>query len=268
VDLHHPNPYAGLLKSATDGSPMMVATRAWQGKRRRVLVNSNGWDGKASIRSFPFQSFDEAFRRLLAEINPAEVLGTQAPDEVSVLTAEHARLEARLAALEQELEAGDDVATVAKVARKVEGQLRAVAAKLADARHQAAHPLSSAWGEAGSLVDAMDGDPDKADAYTRFRTALRRVCAEIQMLVVPRGRDRLAAVQAFFKRDDAGEVRSRNYLIFHRTAVRGRKGGWRAGSLADVVGADDLDLRRPADARRREKTLAEVDASALWEALA
>jgi DNA invertase Pin-like site-specific DNA recombinase len=264
VDLHHPNPYAGILHNPIDGTNYFVATRVWKGKRTRVLFNGAGSEGRAPIRSFPYETFDRAFRALLREVNPAEVLGTDSgPDEVMVLTARHAELEARLAALEAELETGD-VAAVAKVARKVEGDVRGVAAKLADARHRAAHPLSASWGETQTLLGAMEAAPDKAEAYTRLRTALRRIVEGIWLLVVPRGRDRLCAAQVWFKRDE-GEVRSRSYLILHRHAGSGS--GWRAGSLADVTGPADLDLRRREDAAALEEELAGQDAEALWEAL-
>jgi hypothetical protein len=249
-DTHCPNPYAGLLKNPIDGSNYFVATRAEGGKRTRMLFNGAGSEGRVPIRSFPFETFDRCFRALLREVSPAEVLGTsEAPDDVAVLAARHAELEGRLAEIEAEMEKGD-LAVLAKVARKVEGELRAVSSRLADARHKAAHPLSATWGEARGLLDAIDSAPDPTDARLRLRSALRRIVESAWLLVVPRGRDRVAAVQVYF----VGGAR-RSFLIYHRPAMAnafGRtKGERRAWSLADEKWSI-FDLRRKDHARRFE----------------
>jgi hypothetical protein len=70
--------------------------------------------------------------------------------------------------------------------------------------------------------------------------------------VVPRGLDRLCAIQVWF----AGGKRHRDYLILAR-----RNGQWWARSLATAAKASGLDLRKRSDAARLEKALLAVDLS-------
>jgi hypothetical protein len=90
----------------------------------------------------------------------------------------------------------------------------------------------------------------------------------IWLLPVPRGRDRLCAVQVWF----AGGERPRDYVIFNRPANSGgRRGGstsgsWRAKALVEAL-TGERDLRKRQDAQRVEKALAGADLDALWEAL-
>src|SRR5262249_28443028 len=105
----------------------------------------------------------------------------------------------------------------------------------------------------------LDNAPDPADARLRLRATLRHMIDSIWLLVVPRGFDRLAAVQIWF----AGCKRRRDYLILHmRTRANGQvrtPGDWRVWSLADVVEEGDLDLRDRADAEALEGVLAGLD---------
>ena len=109
----------------------------------------------------------------------------------------------------------------------------------------AASPTSEAWGEAKTLLAALDEAPDPTDARLRLRAVLRRVVESIHLLVVPRGRDRLAAVQVTFTGcppvsdevpvDPLEGGRYRRYLIVHRPAKSNGKarveGGWAVQSL-------------------------------------
>jgi predicted short-subunit dehydrogenase-like oxidoreductase (DUF2520 family) len=90
------------------------------------------------------------------------------------------------------------------------------------------------------------------DARLRLRSVLRRVVEDIRLLIVPRGHDRLAAVQIWF----AGSGH-RDYLIFNRPArAKGKKtkvlteGFSQVKSLADVTALGPLDLRKRADAKK------------------
>jgi hypothetical protein len=155
------------------------------------------------------------------------------------------------------------VAALAKVLRQLEGQKRELGVKVAEARQKAAHPLSESWGQAKSLLSVLDNAPDPVDARLRLRSALRRIVDSIWMLVVPRGGDRLAAVQIWFKDGN----RCRDYLILHRPRKsNGRKcteGGWSVRSLADVAQPGDLDLRDRDHAARLEAVVSAVETSDL-----
>ena len=95
---------------------------------------------------------------------------------------------------------------------------------------------------------------------------LRRIIDSIQILVVPRGRDRLAAVQIRFV---DGE-RCRDYLILHRPPKSNGKAAQEGKSLkcsfADTALADDLDLRQPADVKQVAELLENIDLLALENA--
>jgi hypothetical protein len=172
-----------------------------------------------------------------------------------------AEVEGRIAVLEAELETGD-VPSIARALRAREDRKRDLATRLADARARATHPVAESWGEARSLLSALDGAPDPEEARLRLRSALRRIVSEAWLLVVPKGLARLAAVQIHFKGDGR-----RDYLVFHRPphhCFGGRKeGALRAWSLADVASPADLDLRKRKDARDLEKLLAGIDLEAL-----
>jgi DNA invertase Pin-like site-specific DNA recombinase len=260
------NVFAGLIHGALDGDTYFSMTRSrldlrHRGQTRRVLINRKSAEGLAPALTFPFAPFESGVLSLLAEVDPREITGRDTgADEVMALSGELAQVEAKIAELEAELLNGE-VAALAKVLREREARKRELVSLLAEARQKAAHPLSEAWGEAHSLLAAIDNAQDPLDARLRLRSALRRVVRDIRLLVVPRGLDRLAAVQVWFVGDC-----HRDYFIFHRparangktTKVRTEEKWW-AKSLAEVMAPGDLDLRRPDDARLLQQALATVE---------
>jgi DNA invertase Pin-like site-specific DNA recombinase len=249
--------FAGLVTNALDGDGYYAIRRARTGLR--VLVNSGSTEGRTGCRSFPLETFERTLLSLLAEVDPREVTGREdAPDEVMVLSGELARVEAKVAELEAELLNGD-VAALANVLRKLEGQKRDLVSKLSEARQKASHPLSEAWGETHSLLAALDAAPDQRDARLRLRSTLRKVVEDVRLLVIPRGRDRVAAVQVWFAGDGC-----RNYLILHRAGTGGSvparpPRSW-VRSLAEVV-PGKVDLRTRKDVRSVEAVLLALDLS-------
>jgi DNA invertase Pin-like site-specific DNA recombinase len=248
------NVFSGLLKNALEGDAYYLERRK---EGHFVLINNNASNGQAGHRSFPFDTFEAAVLSMLKEVDPREVMGRDdGPDEVMALSGELAQIESKIAELEEELLRGD-VAALARVLGRLESRKGEVAEQLAAARHKAAHPLSEAWGEFHSLTEALAAAPDPDDARLRLRSALRRVVESVWLLVVPRRRDRLAAVQVWFTGDG-----HRDYLLFNQTA-RGNQSGrtagrWWARSLANT-GLPALDLRRKADVKRLEADLLALD---------
>jgi DNA invertase Pin-like site-specific DNA recombinase len=262
------NLFSGLLRDARsrtpDGRPVsyIVAGRVERnGQRHTVLMSRahTGADG-GKAASIPLDVFEAAALALLREVDPRELLPPSGEaDEVLTLAGELSAVEARALQLEAELAEGGDVPALARVLRQLEARRKGLADRLADARLRAASPASEAWGEAKSLLDVLAAAPDPADAKLRLRAVLRRLVESVWLLVVPRGRDRLCAVQMWF----TGGERRRDYLIYHRPDRANQhgvaKGGWSARSLADVAAPGDLDLRRPEDAHLLEQHLAEMD---------
>src|SRR5262249_61351250 len=91
--------------------------------------------------------------------------------------------------------------------------------------------------------------------------ASRRVARRFQLLVRPRGRDRLGAPQVWFHAH--GRTPCRDYLILYRPAKQNDRGvqepsGWWAWSLPRKLAALKVDLRRPEHARRLETALLQL----------
>ena len=237
------NIFAGLVHNAVDGDSYFSINR----RGRRILMNLAGLESRGGCRSFPYVPFERAILSQLAEVRPHEVLGGEdGPDEVQVLSGDLARVEAKIAELEAELLNGD-VAALARVLREQEGRKHDLAAQLAEARQKAANPLSEVWGQTHSLLIVLDTAPDPSDVRMRLRSALQRIIEDIRLLVVPRNRDRLAAVQIWFTDDG-----HRDYLIFNRAArvnaSARHEGGWWSRSLPPDLATGDFDLRNPAHA--------------------
>jgi DNA invertase Pin-like site-specific DNA recombinase len=243
---HGINVFAGLLRNSRDGSSYYCATRVdghkpgRRGTTQRVLINTNAAEGRTECWSFPYGTFERALLSMLWEVNPQEVLGHEdGPEEAAVLAGELGRVRAKAAELEAELLNGD-VAALAKVLRELQDQEAVLEGKLAEARQKAVAPLSGGWLEASTLMAALDSAPDPEEAQLRLRALLRRVIDSIWMVVMNRGRDRLAAVQLFFKGGG-----TRFYQILHRPpkgnkAVR-QPGRWWASSGR----CGSIDLREP-----------------------
>jgi hypothetical protein len=252
------NLFSGLVRNALDGDSYFMTMRFSRGTRYHVLLNRNSQEGAAPCRSFPYPVFEDAVLSLLAEIDPSEVVGREeGNDSVRQLAASLAGVDAELADASAYMEAHGFSATIGRRVTALEARRRDLADKLARASAEAANPLAASWGEYGSLLAALATASDPEEARLRLRSVLRRVVAEIRLLVVPRGLTRLAAVQVFFANDGR-----RSYLVAYtppHQSFAGRKDGrWHARGFADVAGAGALDLRRRDHAEKLEKLLARV----------
>jgi DNA invertase Pin-like site-specific DNA recombinase len=210
------NVFAGLLKNALGDDSYHLAR--WGSRRRGksrapVLRTTDGSEGRAKDRSFPFHAFEWAILSCLREIDPHEILnGDSGPDEAQVLGGQLADVETELAEVSAFMDENGFSDTLGKRVVSLEGKKKELAEKLAAARRKAAFPLSEAWGETQSLASALDAAADQLDARLRLKAALRRIVSGIWMVVVGRGRSRLCAVQVWFM----GGERHRDYLVFHR----------------------------------------------------
>jgi hypothetical protein len=256
------NLFAGLVKNARAGDAYYMTSRVDRGHKYRVLVATNSQQGLSPCWSFPYPVFERAVLSMLAEIDPAEIVGAdQGGNEVMTLSGELASVEGQIAKLEAELETGD-IPSLARALRAREERRRNLTARLADARARAAHPLAASWGEALSLSAALDQAPDPEDARLRLRSALRQIVSEMWLLVVPRKLVRLAAVQVYFH-----EGGRRDYFIHyspaHHSYAGRRETAWSARSLVEVAEPGSLDLRNPAHAADLAKTLEAIDPAEL-----
>lgn len=249
------NVFKNMLTDARTRTAMHCMTR---GSCPEVIYPYAYTLGKAKFTSFPLPVFEAAVLSRLKEIDPAEVLPRRdgAADKVSVLAGRLAELDARIGKVKAALVDGDEVAPLLDVLKQLDAKRQATAAELSRARQEAASPAVSAWGAARTLIDALSTAPDRQAARTRLRSVLKRIVARIWVLVVPHGRDRMAAVQVWF----ADETACRNYLIYHRPGhPHGREQRppeWHVRTFKEAkVRADSYDLRKHADAAELEKLL-------------
>jgi hypothetical protein len=268
------NVFSGLLRCAHDGDTYFVSmsfgawTRGGKGKGQSVLKNTASIEGRAKCCTFPLASFEAAVLTFLREIDPHEILnGDHGPDETTALRGQLEAADGELAEAAAFMDAHGFSATIGKRVTDLEAKKRDLAERLAVAREKAAHPLSETWGEAQTLLGALDKALDPEDARLRLRAALRRMIESVWLLVVPRGAVRLCAVQIWF----TDGKRHRDYLVMHRPPKANQsgrtEGGCRAGSCVDVAALGPLDLRQRADAAKLQRLLEVLDVAALWEAL-
>jgi DNA invertase Pin-like site-specific DNA recombinase len=243
--------FSGLLWDARTQSRMLVAWQTRGGPRRRqkfrALVSADSMEGRCETVSFPYQVFEDAILGLFREINPADVRAEEPAAESVALTGELAGVEQRMRRLEDELtEGGADIPALVRAMKTLEEKRQDLLRRRALAQQKEANPPGAAWAEAQTLLDVAQ---DEA-ARLRLRALLRIIIASMYILVVRRRSWRLAAVQIHF-----AECNRRDYLILNKAAGNGRKGGWWARSLSTVAAPGDIDLRKPAHAKRLEAIL-------------
>jgi DNA invertase Pin-like site-specific DNA recombinase len=252
----HLNIFASLLRDARDGSSLHVVDK---GKKNggRLLVSSfatYGVEGSKLV-SFPLPVFERAVLSCLREIDPREILSDPKPaHRAQSILGELTEVEGRIERLKQHLKT-EEIDAVIDVLRELDGKRKALADELAQARMEDASPLKGAWQDCRNLAEAVDKAPDQTAARIKLRAAIRRIVEGAWCLFVGKGSLRIAAVQIFF----TGGKR-RDYVILHQPAQGGsvptRAARWWVRSLATVVKAGELDLRKPEHARRLEKVLA------------
>jgi DNA invertase Pin-like site-specific DNA recombinase len=260
------NLWQGMLTDAVTGYRYMATTRHGGGARpcrREVLVTHGGSSGETEGHSFPTAVFKKSVLRWLDEIDPADITAQDAPDNVAVIAGRLEQVRKQLADLKAEMEAtGKTPKGALQLMSKWEDEELRLEEERRQAEQAAAHPLSEAWGQAKSLLNVLRTPED----HLRLRSLLRRIVEDIHVLVVPRGWDRLAAVQMRFK----GSDQVRRYLIVIRkgraSRFRGERGQDTAttGSLREPVG---LDLREPAHVAALREYLQSLDLAKLGEEL-
>jgi DNA invertase Pin-like site-specific DNA recombinase len=256
-----PNLFAGLLHDAgAEGEGWWLQPRVSQGRRYYVLRATRSQRRGGKDASLQYAVLEDAILSKLAEINTADILdGNGAPDETQALGGELADVERSIAVLNDDLDRHGDSAELLARLRRKEARKKELVAALVEARERAAHPLSESWGAAQALLPARATAPDPEDFGVRLRLHLRNIIAEVWLLVVRRGRDRLAAVQLWFH----GGGKHRDFLIFHQ-ASRGNglmhaAAKWRCRSRLFKSKRGELDLRKRADAEALEKELLALD---------
>jgi hypothetical protein len=263
------NLWQGMLTDAISSDGIYEISRQKAGYGTwRVLINARGNTGEAEARSFPAAAFEAAVLACLKEIRPEEITKHGEPDQVSVLAERVETLRNKIARQAAEIDASDEPAprSILQMLSRWEAEAGRLEEERRQAEQEAAHPLSEAWGQAKSLLDLVK----TAEQRLRLRSLLRRVVEEIRVLIVPRGWDRVAAVQMRFKGSD--QVRS--YIVAFRKDVM--PDGRKASRVKRERGEDivcyrsvrkgaALDLRGPAHVRAAQKKLLDLDLARFQE---
>lgn len=263
------NLWQGLLRDAENQDPSVCdsfyeITRQGRGRQWRVLINASGKNCEAEARSFPASAFEEAILRCLKEIDPGDIISQDNPDRITLLSGEIENLRRKIAKQTAEIEISDEPApkSVLQMLSRWERQIDTLEEERRKAQQEAAHPLSEEWGRAATLFDLIQ----TAEQRLRLRSILRRLIEEIRLLIVPRGWDRIAAVQMRFRESD--EVRS--YLIVYRKDVmpsgikasrRKRERGKDVCSVRSLRHRSGLDLRNHQHVRALREELVSLDLS-------
>jgi hypothetical protein len=256
------NVFAGLLHDALPPhSNFITVTRNDATGRRKALLNHAHAEGKAPCRLFSMEVFEKAVLGALREIDPREVLppADTGPDEEEPLRKQLDAIEVELAEAAAFMEMNGFSPTIGQRVAALEKRKEQMAARLLDAKARAACPAQQAWGEYKSLLDALERASDPRDARLRLQGALRRIVDSAWLLIVPRGRDRLCAVQIWF----AARKQHRDYLILNRLPTANgasrTAGQWRVRSLPIAIKSRKLDFRKPAHVQWLEPEMAALD---------
>ena len=201
----------GMLRDAHDGGTYLIGTRTNDGKQHRLDPDRIPGRPRA-MRVLPSVPFERAIREPAAGDRPARdpqrrrrprrIPGPGRPAQRR--RGPHREAGGRAGQRRR----GRTGPGATPAGRPAAGPDRAPR----QANEKASHPLSETWGECRTLLETLDAAADAKDARVRLRAALQRIVGGIWVLAVPRGRDRICAVQVWF----AGDKKHRDYLIWHQ----------------------------------------------------
>ncbi len=253
---NHVNLFSHLLIDARNGCPMYaVGVTAGKGGYR-VYRPRAAWQGGCDEASFRVEVLEKELLDRLAEINQADVLASndQADELEHLMTEREANAEEIAKAKAGLSRRYSD--TLADVVAQREERQRELDRLIAEASERLANPTTEAWSETRTLSSLLASASDQTDVRLRLRAVLRRVIAEIRLLVIPRGRDRLAVAQVWF----VDGIRSRSYIIYHRPPWGSRYTRRDGAAWSESFrGHADHDLRDPNDVRLLERDLRALD---------
>jgi DNA invertase Pin-like site-specific DNA recombinase len=246
------NPFRKLLRDARDGSTYAVVRECESKGGHAVLLNVSGIEGRAPKRSFRYDHFEARLLEELDELDADAVSAdARAGAELDRLDREAKRLQHEIAECQAGL-AEHYSATLARVVAGHEQALAAVGRETQAAQRRLSNPAGAAWRQAKPWFKRLADQPDPKAARERLGALLRDVIADIRILILPRGSERLACVQVHFK----DNVRARTYLILSRQARKTGAGTRPAQSWVESFpGKAEYDLRKRADVAACERFL-------------
>lgn len=211
------NPFSGMLYDALDGEKLHVCST--NGPAYRYLANNGAMQKRkgSEWRTFPLATFVEALLSELREVTASSVFADPGAERVNTLTARLDEVEKRLTVALEKFEADPESPTWSTKVDQYDKEKRALVKELTEATMEAENPLSRTWSEAVQLMAANEPK--------RLRSALLETTDKILVLIVSKGKERLAYTQVCFR---GGH--QRDYLIFHRQKTAFREGYWQCRS--------------------------------------
>jgi DNA invertase Pin-like site-specific DNA recombinase len=262
------NLFTGLLHYALNGEKMHIVYalgRKGTGPRKRyVYLCPTQETGVPTRGRMDYAVFEHAILSKLRELRPSDIMadenhGNGREAEIARLSGHLLDLDSRLERARQRARTTKDFDAFLDLIQDLQTERKRVSEQLAELRQeeQAGHP-SANLGEAHSLIDLLQQAPtdQRPKLRQRLKARIRQLIAEMWVLVVARGSDRLYAAQLWFR---DGRTH-RDYLLLYRP----RKGNGideRIEPLyfTGIAKPGDLDLRRRKDAAKLEALLASLD---------
>lgn len=235
------NVFSGLVRNARPPHDSYVVVQRMDGSGpSKALLNRSNIEGKGRCYIFQLIPFERGILSALKELNPDDVMPKKrkGPNEVKTLEDSLAGIEAELSSAENYMEKNGFSETIGKRISTLEEKKKVLSGELLSAKVREADIAGGAgWKEAGSLLTMLDDSDNSDDIRRRLRSALKRFIDGISLLVVPRGRDRLAVVQINF--NGGGK---RDYIIHYHPARS--NASYRTEGYWQVRSWNDEDFRR------------------------
>jgi DNA invertase Pin-like site-specific DNA recombinase len=257
---HVRNLFTGLLRDARDGCTLVTVTESDKCRSVRLVSSGaqHGHDG-SDFRTFSYPAAEGAILQLLKELKASDILPqtNRGVDEVAHWSGRLQDIEHRIGKLTAAMKEGGDFDLGLRLLRDLEAEKKGAVAKLEKVRVERATNEVEVLGETQSLIDLLaEAEGDELLALrTKIKARIAQLVADMRMLIVPQGRQRLAAVQLWFRGGD----RHRDYLILYTPGSRHTGGGWRVRSFAEADLPETFDLRDRGHAARLEKMLAAIE---------
>jgi DNA invertase Pin-like site-specific DNA recombinase len=264
------NLFTGLVYSATTRERMHITHamgRKGDGERKRYvyLYPTRETGVPNGGPRLDYATFEAAILSRMRELKPSDIVGDKAPGAGK--KAEAARLSGRLLDIDNKLErarqrarTSEDFDSFLDLIQDLQNERKQVSERLAELEEQdAGHPAAD-LGETHTLIDLLAQTPpeQREELRRRLKARIRLLVAEMWVLIVAKGRDRLCAVQMYFR-----SGKHRDYVVWHRPGKSYGKGRaeahWEALSSADVQALGALDLRKHKHAAKLERALAGLD---------
>lgn len=182
-------PFSGLVRCARDGCPLHVVKR--RGRRFLVSGDANQAVPGAHWQPFPLEEFSGALLEHLAELQASDLFQDPGAERLNALEGRLADVDRRLNVAVQRFTDDPESPTWADQVSRFDRDKRSLVRELAEARQEAANPLSATWAEALELMKQQEPE--------RLRAALLGTIDAVWCLFTPRGDRVEAAVQVWFK---------------------------------------------------------------------